>query len=87
MGLKRRDESYSARVGCGVMEESGGDKRELWRRSSEENGRNGGYAFSNPKPKPNMHFARQRKKGKIKCHVVDMWSVGGSHFLHRCIAT
>ena len=49
------------------MEESGGDERAM-----KENDRNEGYALSNPKPKPNMHFASQGKKekeNKIKCHV------------------
>ena len=56
-------------LGYGAMKESGEDERELWRRSLEKNGRNEGYAFSNPKPKPNMHFASQMKKEKRKCHV------------------
>ena len=50
-------------LGYGAMEESGGnesyggDEIELLRRSLEKNDKNGGYAFSNPKPKLNMRFA------------------------------
>ena len=52
-------------LGYGAMEETardesyGGDER-------EENGINIDYAFSNPKPKPNMRFVYWGQKEKIK---------------------